>query len=122
MTIRHWLTLLAATLAVPAVRAADEVPKALAPFFKPPDEFAGKFGDYRSPLKFDDGRAVKSADDWPKRRQEVLKTWHDVMGPWPDLIAKPKVEYLDTEKRDGLTQHHVRLEIAPKLTTDDAYL
>jgi hypothetical protein len=97
-------------------------PTKLAPFFKPPEEFAGKLGDYRSPLKFADGRAVKSADDWPERRHEILKTWHDFMGPWPDLIAKPKVEYLDKEERDGLTQHHVRLEIAPNVTTDDAYL
>jgi hypothetical protein len=123
MTIKQWLPLLAGLLASPAtVQAADEPPKSLAPFFKPPDEFAGQFGDYRSPLKFDDGRAVKSADDWPKRRQEILKTWHGVIGPWPDLIEKPKVEYLEKEQRDGLTQHHVRLEIAPKLTTDDAYL
>jgi dienelactone hydrolase len=94
----------------------------LAPYFKPPAEFAGQFGDYRSPLRFADGRAVKSADEWPKRRQEILKTWHDIMGPWPPLLERPKVEYLDKEQRDGLTQHHVRLEIAPGLTTDDAYL
>src|SRR5579885_856739 len=129
MTRRHCLLLLAGTLAAPpALPAADPVagegspPKALAPFFRPPDEFAGQFGDYRSPLKFADGRAVKSADDWPKRRQEILTTWHEFMGPWPDLIARPMVEYLDKEERDGLTQHHVRLEIAPKLTTEDAYL
>jgi hypothetical protein len=74
------------------------------------------------PLKFDDGRVVKSADDCPKRRQGILKIWHHLLGPWPALIDKPKVEYLDKEKRDGRTQHRVRLEIAPKPTTDDAYL
>jgi hypothetical protein len=121
MTIRYCVLL----LAVPAiVQAADPAPppKALAPFFKPPEEFAGKLGDYKSPLTFADGRTVKKADEWPKRRQEILKTWHEIMGPWPELIEKPKVEYLETEKREGLTQHHVRLEIATKVTTDDAYL
>ena len=77
---------------------------------------------YRSPLKFADGSPVKNADDWAKRRQEILKTWHEIMGPWPTLIEKPKIEYLEKERRDGLTQHHVRLEVAPGRTTDDAYL
>jgi len=106
----------------PPATAGDAPSKQLAPFFKPPEEFAGKFGDYKSPLKFADGRAVKSADEWPQRRQEILKSWHEIMGPWPERIEKPKVEFLDKEKRDGLTQYHVRLEIAPKLTMDDAYL
>jgi hypothetical protein len=44
------------------------------------------------------------------------------MGPWPPLIDKPKIEYLEKEQREGITQHHVRIEVAPKLTTDDAYL
>jgi hypothetical protein len=123
MTFRHSLLLLAGALAVSDVaQAADKVPRQLASFFKPPDAFAGQWGVYRSPLKFADGREVTSAAEWSKRRQEILKTWHEIMGPWPDLIEKPKVESLDQDKREGLTQYHVRLEIAPKLTTDDAYL
>jgi hypothetical protein len=109
-------------LAEPSGTADTALPKDLVSFFQPPEEFSEKFGDYRSPLKFDDGQAVTSAADWPKRRREILKTWHGIMGPWPELIKKPKVEYLDQEKRDGLTQHHVRPEIAPGLMTDDAYL
>ncbi len=97
-------------------------PAKLAPYFKPPEEFAGKLSDYRPPLKFADGHTVKTADEWPKRREEILKTWHDFMGPWPALVEKPKVEYLDKEEREGVTQHHIRLEVAPKRMTDDAYL
>jgi hypothetical protein len=121
---QHWLLVLAVTLAVATAfaTAGDAPPRQLAPYFKPPGPFAGKLGDYRSPLKFVDGREATRAEDWPKRRQEILKTWHATMGPWPELIAKPKVEYLDMERRDGLTQHHVRLEIAPQRTTDNAYL
>ena len=49
----------------------------LAPFFHPPKEHANDFGDYKSPLKFYDGSPVKTPDDWPKRRKEILKYWTD---------------------------------------------
>jgi hypothetical protein len=126
MTITRWLPFLVVILAVPAeAAAADPAANAsqqLAPFFRPPTELAGDLGSYRSPLKFSDGRPVRNADDWRQRRQEILKTWHDFMGPWPALLDNPKVEYLEKEQRDSLTQHHVRLDIGPNLTTDDAYL
>src|SRR5262249_21635825 len=85
--------------------------KRLAPFFRPPAEFAGKFGQYKSPLNFPNGRPVKTAGEWRQRRQEILKTWHQVMGPWPALLTKPKIEYLEKERREKLTQHHVRLQV-----------
>jgi hypothetical protein len=94
----------------------------LAAYFQPPPELANDLGTYRSPLKFADGSLVTRAEAWPKRRQEILKQWHDLMGPWPELIEKPKIEYLEKEQRDNFTQHHIRIEIAPKRTTDDAYL
>jgi hypothetical protein len=122
MTIRRWLVLPAVLLAVAAVVSAADSGQRLAPFFRPPPELAGDLGNLRSPLKFADGRPVRNAEDWRQRRLEILKTWHDFMGPWPALLDNPKVEYLEKEPRDNLTQHHVRLEIAPGLTTDDAYL
>src|SRR4051812_48857664 len=66
--------LVAFVFAVPVF--ADEPPAKLAPYFKPPAEFAKDFGGYRSPLKFDDGTDVKTADDWTKRRAEIRKYWH----------------------------------------------
>jgi dienelactone hydrolase len=95
--------------------AAD---RGLASLFHPP----GDLGSYRSPLKFADGRLVRKAGDWPERRREILRTWHEIMGPWPPLLEHPKIEYLARERREHLTQHHIRLEIAPGLRTDDAYL
>jgi hypothetical protein len=44
------------------------------------------------------------------------------MGPWPPVIAKPRIESLAEERRENFTQRHLRLEIAPGRTTDDAYL
>jgi Prolyl oligopeptidase family len=100
----------------------EEAAKRLAPFFQPPAKYAGDLGTYRSPLLFDDGKPVRTAADWQKRRQEILQTWHGLMGPWPALIEKPHLTILKTEKRDGLTQQHLRLEVAPGNLTDDAYL
>jgi len=101
---------------------AESTGQRLAPYFKPPAELAGDLGSYKSPLEFNDGHRVKTAAEWPKRRQEILKTWNDFLGPWPALIEKPKIEYLEKEHRDNFTQHHIRLEVAPGLLTDDAYL
>ncbi|MBY0527456.1 MAG: sialidase [Gemmataceae bacterium] len=106
----------------PAPADAEAIAKKLAPYFKPPEEFKDQWGDYRSPLKFADGTAVKTPEDWQKRRQEILKNWHGLMGEWPPLLEKPKVEFLEKERCDNLTQHHLRIEVAPKKTTEDAYL
>src|SRR5262245_35520078 len=64
----------------------DEIAKKLAPLFKPPAELADDLGNYHSPLLFRDGTKVKDAAGWQKRREEILKEWHDLLGPWPDLI------------------------------------
>lgn len=101
---------------------ADDPPKSIAPFFQSPKAFAGDFGAYRSPLLFDDGTKAKTAEDWKRRRKEILQTWNDAMGPWPALIAKPKIEYLAKERRGNVTQHHVRIEVISGRPTDDAYL
>ncbi|HLW68308.1 MAG TPA: prolyl oligopeptidase family serine peptidase, partial [Gemmataceae bacterium] len=63
-----------------------------------------------------DGTAVKSAADWPRRRKEILDTWTDLMGPWPKVIEKPKVEILAKTRRENFTQYKVRLETAPEQT------
>ena len=101
---------------------ADALHKKIAPYFAPPKQYADDLGKYRSPLLFDDGSSVKTPADWQKRRGEILKTWHDAMGPWPELITQPKIEYLAKERRGNVTQHHVRITLAPGVVTDDAYL
>ena len=100
----------------------NELPLSLVKYFQPPEEFAGKLGNFRSPLKFDDGREVKTAADWQLRRQEILKTWHQLMGPWPPLVEKPTAEVVSEEKRENFTQYLLKLQIAPDRVSDDAYL
>lgn len=92
---------------------AQQLWKQIAPYFKPADEFKGDLGNYQSPLKFYDGRPVKTPEDWQARRQEILKTWHQKMGVWPPVNEHPQVEYLKQEEREGITQYTVRFDIAP---------
>lgn len=99
-----------------AARDARVIPADLAPFFRPPAEYAGQFGAYASPLKFYDGRPVSSPAEWPKRRAEILAYWHQQMGPWPELMAKPKVEIVETQQRGDITQHLINIEVAPGVT------
>ncbi|MBA7486485.1 hypothetical protein ES707_22044 [subsurface metagenome] len=103
-------------------RGANNVPEQIAQSFRPPLELAHGLGKYKSPLKFYDGTTVKTRADWQRRRQEILKTWHGVMGAWPPLIEKPNIEYLVKERREDFTQHEVRIEIAPEQQTVDGYL
>jgi len=114
------LSLLAAGLLATAVLAQNsrKPPEKIAPYFRPPAELANDLGAYRSPLKFEDGRTVKNAADWKKRREEILQLWRQRLGAWPALIQKPEVEYLAKEPRENFTQHRVRLEVAPKHKTD----
>jgi len=100
----------------------DNVPENIATAFRPPAEFAGDFGQSKSPLIFDDGTAAKTPADWQRRRREILKTWHGLMGAWPPLIEKPGIEYVAKEHRENFAQHKVRVEIAPGHQTVDGYL
>jgi dienelactone hydrolase len=102
-------------------KAAD-VPESIRPFFAPPAQFANDFGSYRSPLVFNDGTPVKTPADWQKRRAEILATWRNLIGTWPRLIEKPRVEYLEQQHRDNFTQHKVTVEIAPGGQTVAGYL
>jgi hypothetical protein len=117
------MLLAAVVLSVEMSRGEEpSIPPRLKPFFRPPSALAGDLGSYRSLVTFSDGRPVRNADDWRKRRQEIRDAWNKLMGPWPPLIEKPVLEYREKERRDQLTQHHLRLEIAPGVTTEDAYL
>lgn len=90
----------------------------LDPFFAPPDNYRGDFGAYSSLLRFNDGRAVRSAAEWPARRKEILDYWIKEMGPWPPLIENPKRETLQQTEREGFVQRRIRFEIAPDQTIE----
>jgi dienelactone hydrolase len=111
----------------PFVRAEDSTTAAqlrqtLAPYYQPPEEFAGKLGDYRSPLEFVDGGRAQSPQDWQRRREEILETWHKRMGPWPPLVERPEVKVLETVQRDGYEERHVHVQVSSDGKIADGYL
>lgn len=100
------------------ISSADEPTwNSIAKHFEVPEKFRGDLGEYRSPLKFYDGREVKNPEDWQKRRQEIRGRWMSMLGPWPELITDPKVIELKRERREKITQIRVRFDWAPNQTT-----
>ena len=120
MTAR--ICLIASALIAASPAQADDVPQALAPFFRPTSALAADLGHYRSPLLFEDGSRVENATGWRKRRAEILKYWHGAMGEWPALIEKPRLVLGAKEQRDSVTQYAITIETASGRTVDDAYL
>jgi len=100
----------------------DAPPATIAPHFQPPDEYADKFGDYRSPLVFNDGTEVTTAEQWQRRRKEILNQWHQIMGPWPELLPSPKSESVKVTQRGEIRQHQLRIEIGIRGEFVDAFL
>ena len=97
-------------------------PQELAAFFTPPTEYRDEMGEFRSPLKFDDGSQVQSDADWPRRRKEILSTWQNTMGPWPAGIEKPRVESVLITRRENITQRQIRIEIGLGGQIIDAFM
>lgn len=96
----------------PSETRTRKPPAELAEFFGPPEEYRADFGNFRSPLIFADGTPVRTPLEWQRRRTEILSTWHKIMGPWPPLIEKPRVDTVATTRRENITQHHLRIEVA----------
>lgn len=88
----------------------------LAAFSAPPREWEAQRGEYRSPLLFHDGSRAGSSDDWPRRRAEILDYWQEVLGPWPPVIDRPRMDVVQEFRRDHFRQQRVQLEIGPNQT------
>ncbi len=94
----------------------------LAPHYQPPVEYAGDLTTYASPLRFADGRPVATAEDWSRRRQEILNAWHRRLGGWPKLLKRPEVKRLETVQRDGYQEIHVHVQISDRGHVANGYL
>ena len=81
--------------------------------FTPPREWRGKLGRYRSPLRFNDGSRAETPADWARRRAEIRSDWMKLMGAWPALITKPRVEVLGETRRENFRQIKVRFKWTP---------
>jgi len=93
-----------------AAQSADSAWQQIKPYFSPPESFADKYGEFRSPLRFYDRRQVKTSADWRERRQEILDRWHGIMGKWPPLIEKPQFRFVDSVRKDNYTEYKVSFE------------
>lgn len=102
--------------------ARETLWKKLEPYAQPTDEFAGKFGPYRSPLKFADNSLARTPLEWARRREEIQQTWHKRLGSWPPLVEKPTVKKVETVERDGWTQHKVQVQVHPDGKNAEGYL
>jgi hypothetical protein len=108
-------------LALPAsTQAASTAPswRTIEPLFEVPAGYRDQPGAYRSPLLFNDGTKVKSPIDWSRRRTELLRDWHELMGPWPPVLARPRFEVLGEERRENFIQRRVRIEVAADQFTE----
>jgi hypothetical protein len=118
------LVLAAETTAACAQESAarEALWKKLEPYAQPPEEFAGKFGPYRSPLKFADNSLASTPGEWARRRDEIQKTWHKRLGSWPPMVEKPTVKKLETVAREGYMQYKVQVQAHPDGKSVDGYL
>ena len=86
-------------------------------YFSPPAEFADKFGDYASPLKFYNGKQVEKPVEWGKRREEILQRWHGLMGEWPPLMVDQELKIVESVKLDDYIRHKVEFNWLPNQKT-----
>ncbi|MFP4171560.1 MAG: alpha/beta hydrolase family protein [Candidatus Hydrogenedentota bacterium] len=95
-----------------ASRTKEEIWQEIEPLFDP-GAFEGEFGDYRSPLTFEDGSRVETPEEWEARRAEIREVWTDILGPWPDIIKDPEIEYLEETDEDDFVHHRIRFDHLP---------
>jgi hypothetical protein len=101
---------------------SENLPEDLTPWFQPSGQYAKPAIRHRSPLLFEDGRPVRTPEEWARRKAEIRAHWHGLMGQWPPILERPKVERLDTQTIDGIPVTRLRLETAPGRLVEDAYL
>jgi len=90
----------------------------IAPFFSPPAEYVDKYGSYRSPMLFYDGREVTDEKSWEERREEIRDQWHRMMGKWPPPVKSQEIEVIYRIRRENFTQLRIRFYWTPHEQTD----
>lgn len=108
--------------AVIHVRDAESVRREIEPFSQPPAEWVSQTNSLPSPLAKPGGGRIQTRDEWASRRAAIHREWMDLMGPWPPLVAEPRVERLAETRRDGFQQRRVRVETAQGQTSEGWWL
>jgi hypothetical protein len=110
--------LLVSALLVQHSSGAESACESIRTFSEPPAAYQNEFAAYKTLLRDSEGHAVVNSAQWQKRRQEIFSYWNDLLGSWPPLIPKPKVEILKATTQEAFTEERVRVEIANELTTE----
>ncbi|TWT57544.1 Alpha/beta hydrolase family protein [Thalassoglobus neptunius] len=75
-------------------------------------------GGLRNPLTIvagENGRTVKSLEEWEEKRQEILSNMQEVMGELPDRtdLQDLEIRYEDAVEGDGFRRQTVQLKVEP---------
>ncbi len=99
------------------IEGAAAIWEKISPLFVPSNEHKGEYGSFRTPLKFYNGRQIRTASDWKERRKEILGKWNKMMGEWPPLLKDQAMTMIDSVRREGFTQYTVRFRWTPNEET-----
>lgn len=95
-----------------------EIPAGIAKYFVAPDSLKENYGDYRSPLIFNNGEHVQTVKQWELRKAEIRRNWEHYLGKWPALDEEQKFEYLDSIDKGNYIQYTVRFKWTPQEWTN----
>jgi dienelactone hydrolase len=112
---RHF-SLVLALLLPGGLMAADSTKLDLSAFYSPPAQFQDDVGQYKPPFSLNRELIISTRQQWQRQSQRISNEWHRLMGPWPELLSSPKIEFLDKTNRENFVQHRVRVETAPNQT------
>lgn len=104
------------------VRDARTVARRIEPYSQVPSKLEGRSDGRRSPLQPPDGPRITTPEGWKQRRDALRREWMELMGPWPPLVEKPRVETLTEFRRDGFRQRRVRVQTAVDQTSEGWWL
>lgn len=96
----------------------DRLWQDLSSYFSPPEKYKGEYGDFRSLLRFYNGKEVKTAEDWQNRRTEILERWNGLMGEWPAFLTEQKFTLIDSVQKEGFMQYKVSFNWLPNEKTE----
>lgn len=117
--MKKYLLLLSCWAMIGSAAATAQVRDTVAGIYVNYDEL--KVGDYKEglpdPLVFNNGKPVKNAKQWKKRRAEIVKIFEEnEYGKWP--AKKPTLRY-DVTKDEGFGGEAVRKQITLYFTPDN---
>jgi dienelactone hydrolase len=105
------------TLTAILMLAQGEAWERIKGLFEVPEQFRAADHGLPSVLK-----GAKTPEEWALRRAELLKAWHEVLGPWPALIEKPFAQEQWKDTVEGFTRRYLEMEVAPGRKAKAYYL